>query len=68
MVLPIWWLTNAMPPSMACQRRPKASTIQPATSGPTPIHRKPMIDAKTRVEVGVGGAMKYIASTTERTK
>src|SRR6185436_12609384 len=66
--LPIWWLTNATPPSMACQRSPNTSVIQPATSGPTPSHRKPMMAANTSVPAGVGAVAKYHHSASERRK
>ena len=64
--LPSWWQTKATPPSMACQRRPKVSAIQPDTRGATPSHRKPMMAANTSVLVGVGADTKYQASASER--
>ena len=57
---------KATPPSMACQRTPKVSLIEPATSGPTPSHRKPITAANTSVLVGVGKLMKYQAMPIER--
>ena len=42
------------------------SATAPATSGPTPIHRKPMIAPKRSVVAGVAGSMKYQASASER--
>ena len=57
---------KASPWIIACQRSPNISATAPATSGPTPSQRKPISAANTSVDAGVGGSMKYQASTSER--
>ncbi|MET4329066.1 hypothetical protein ABIB80_004901 [Bradyrhizobium sp. i1.15.2] len=57
---------KAKPWIIACQRRPNISATAPATNGPAPIHRKPMMAPNSRVEAGVAGSMKYQASASKR--
>ena len=58
---------KASPWIIACHCRPNISATAPATSGPTPIQRKPMIAPNNSVVAGDGGNMKYQASASERT-
>ena len=57
---------KARPWIIACHFSPNISATAPATSGPTPIQRKPMIAPNSSVVVGVAGSMKYQASAIER--
>ncbi len=57
---------KASPWIIACHFSPNISATAPATSGPTPIQRKPMIAPNTSVEAGVGGSVKYQANAIER--
>ena len=58
---------------IACHRSPNISATAPATSGPTPSQRNPMIAPNNSVVAGVGGrrcygaaARAYASSTSTR--
>src|SRR5260370_35933299 len=52
---------KASPWIIACHFRPNRSATAPATSGPTPIQRNPMIAPNNSVVAGVAGSWNKLA-------